>query len=417
MASSIEGGSARKLRTLVYDVRDTVVSITVQFERQNWIRHHRGNGVLIKGHYILCPAHLVLPLPLMEVDTTRILVGISNIRSEEPKKHAAYSYEAELMGGDYRANLAILTIKRETPWNQHNPPLTAHPTLSWGKSRNLSPGDPVLIIGDINIDSEPQGGPREGSENGVIVTNIADNRYVSYDGSIPGELLLLAATQSVAPGSPVISWEGAFVGMVVPSRSHRIIALSEFFIRRPIRALIKSSLEQIIPLKYTGLVSTVGPQYRYNKSWLGLGGVLMTQDDFITILSVGPDASIRKQLAPNASSGPKEIVGYRITYIAGGNPPRHPSYEARSPLVDVIHIGDLVTNLNGCPLGDRRGQISPSLIMWRVKPQAEVTLEYRKQCENFEILHTVSMPTLPYNQWDDYPWYAVGPTFVDHILI
>lgn len=440
------------MRELIYAVRDTVVSLTVQFESPSGLQQTRGNGVLIKGHYILCPANLVLSVPPMISYPVRILVGISGVTvidPTNPKKitHKSYIYQAELLGGDYRGNLAILVLNMAHSWNQNNPPLEAHPTLSWGKSRNASPGDSVLIIGDINTYPSllpGRWGPWEGSENGVLSTTVADNRYVSYDGTIPGELLLLTANHPVAAGAAVISRDGQLMGIVVPSTTPRVLALSEFFMRRPVRALIRSFINNRIPIEFENqiqlikLASPIGTSssdriiYRFDKSWLGLSGILVTPDDYYTTLVINSDGTFQKHLMSIPDqlevSEPKEIGGYRITWIAGNlqtqnksaDPSSFPWKQTESPLRSILKIGDIVTHLNECPLGDRWGQVAPSLIMWRVKPQTEVVLQYRRQAEAFTISHTLSVQTLPYPPWDDFPWYAIParlPIQPDPILL
>jgi hypothetical protein len=133
----------------------------------------------------------------------------------------SYSYEADIVGIDGAANISILYINMNREWNRCNPSIrVCHPFLHWGKSRNTCPGDPIILIGEtsrpdnIGLSNIKISGT---SENGVVIGNIADNRYISYGGSIPGELILLSnvLTSGFQQGLPVITNNGTVIGMFV----------------------------------------------------------------------------------------------------------------------------------------------------------------------------------------------------------
>lgn len=222
-------------------------------------------------------------------------------------------------------------------------------------------------------------------------------------------------------GLPVITTNGTVVGMFlhVENTTGLHIALSEFFMRRPVKTLIRSFIDNNIPENYCDFVELVSDPintyYRFNKSCLGLGGVLMSQNDFNT--SINNDLT----RTPVFYDGPscKEIVGYRILAIAssilpspffipGASPPDSlvPTLPS-SPLYEVISTGDIITHINSCPLGDRKGQISPALLMWRVRPGDTVIVRYRKQSENFEGFHEITICTSSYEPFLDFPWYTI----------
>ena len=435
------------IQEIVCNVRDAVVTISGQaIFLGELICITQGNGFFIKGHYIICTAGLVLIPPTLLnnnnripnnqltypndfVRMSKILVTISNVNG----CGKSYSYEADIVGVDGAANIAILYINSARRWNICNPPIrSCHPFLNWGKSRNNCPGDTVILIGEISgldrigLTRIPLNGV---AENGVSIGNIADNRYVSYGGSVPGELLLLSniIPTGLQTGLPVITTSGTVVGMYlhIEATTGLNIALSEFFMRRPVKALIRSFIDGSVPENYHNFVEPVSDPinsyYRFNKAWLGLGGILMSQNDYDT--TINNDLSRNPIiLGSDVTDGPscKEIVGYRILAVAspivpsnsdffvpGATPPDSlvPTLPP-SPVYGLIFVGDIITHINSCPLGDRKGQISPALLMWRVCPGNTIIIRYRKQMENFEGFHELTVCAGSYEPFLDFPWYT-----------
>lgn len=447
------------LQAIICNIRDAIVSVSSQQSLSPLDNRHltikTGNGFFIKGHYIICPASLVLMPPTTfltpsmskrsakklakradkeKVSTcqdtpqrqvNRILVDVSNVNGAG----ISYSYESSLLGVDGAANIAILTIDMSLEWNQTNPPIQpCHPFLPWGKSRNLCPGEQVMLIGDVSSpDSIGFGRSLYAgvSENGVVLGNIADNRYISYGGTVPGELLLLSnmLLMGSQQGLPVITKEGMVVGMFLHVESDMIynIALSEFFMRRPVKGLIRSFMDNCVPKNYSSFITPVinqmGKYYSFTKSCLGISGIAMNQNDFNTVI-VLHEKSISREAMPKSGKSEdkseegssdlsggssssenrqrgKEIVGYRILSLNN------------SLLQQTLTVGDIITHINQCPLGDRKGQISPALLMWRVSPGDKVILRYKKQSERFLMVHETTACTLPYYLSFDFPWYAV----------
>jgi hypothetical protein len=322
-----------------------------------------------------------------------------------------------------------------TSWNTHNPPIHGcHPVLQWGKSRSTCPGDKIFVIGDITsapvncpnppgtqdclVDlSSSELFPR--AENAVAIGNIADNRYIFPNGQVVGELLLLSNLFSggSCQGLPVITMDGRIVGMTlyVPSYSGFNVAISEFFMRRPVKTLIRSYIDNCVSDNHRKFVEPVsnplGNYYKFTKSWLGLFCIPMSQDDFNTDIIISPEfpsSFIRvpnnnlKQCHLQTHPDCKEIVGYRILKIADGVS----NSSTESPVYGIISVGDIITHINGCPLGDRKCQISPSLVMWRVRPGDVINIIYKKQSEMFESSHELSISTEFYDPTLDYPFYS-----------
>lgn len=381
------------IQEVVCNFRDAIVTVisSVNDDAGCLIDKYFGNGFFIKGHYIICPASLILvPTCNNSIERVeRILITVSNVNGSG----ISYCYEADIVGVDGASNIGILYFDMSRKWNLTCPPIRqCHPFLNWGKSRNSCPGDTIIIIGEtsgkdrLGLSKKLIGGV---SENGVAIGNISDNRYVSYGGSIPGELLLLS---NIIPdgnqsGMPIINTLGCVIGMYLHSEYTKgmNVALSEYFMRRPTRALIKSFVQNSIPDNYNGFIEIINNHkhrefFRYTKSTLGLGCYLMSASDYHT------------------STSCKDIVGYKITTISNDD------------LTNKLEIGDIITHVNDCPLGDRKAQISPALVMWRIPPNHEVKIKYRKRSNNYEGMSEMILTTQSYDYYMDYPWYSIELT-------
>lgn len=436
------------IRELACNLRDAVVAISGQIVFLDpggipALITQRGNGFFIKGHYIICPANLVLigpktglkrlPPSLIQsengysnqfIRVSRILVDVSNVNGSGH----SYSYEADIVGLDGAANLAVLRINPTKAWNINNPSIrVCHPILQWGKSRNSCSGDTVILIGNICSPASITGSDTTlaVAENAITLGILSDNRYVFPGGQVPGELLLLSniLPHGEQQGLPIITTHGTVIGMTVhvyDSYTYNI-GLSEFFMRLPVKALIRSYQDKCIPERYQGFITLIsdpiGDYYVFNKSWIGIAGILMDAQDYDTTINITSRAPIAEGDALTHLPCCKEILGYRVLAVAGelptevfipGNSPPNSLIPtlSLSPAYGIINRGDIITHLNGCPLGDRKGQISPSLVMWRIQPGAKVKISYRKQTEQFEHTHEVIVHTQSYQPFLDFPFYS-----------
>lgn len=433
------------IKDIIFNTRDAVVSITSYRKNGEDQKIITGNGFFIKNHYIICPSSLIItPSKSLSADENitinRVFITVSNVNGGDK----SYSYEASILGLDGAANIAILYIDNSLKRNRCNPYIRkCHTILTWGKSRNSCPGDKIIVIGDISsndtigftnisIDST--------CENGIIIGNIADNRYISYGGSIPGELLLLSNINlsNKKEGLPVINRHGAVIGMIINNN----VAISEYFMRRPVKALIRTFMnnpvsknndnsctsnyseaydnrkhvsfnnehiddqkiinhgknyEKFIELVVDPINSEA--YYKYKKSCLGLAGIAINQSHFFS-------SSIDFQYT--------EIIGYKILAISGDNSSKISNDEKYSlitcsmisPLCGIISVGDIITHINDFPLGDRKGQIAPALLMWRIRPGDKINVKYRKENECFSLCNEVNVFTYCYESLVDFPWYS-----------
>jgi hypothetical protein len=349
------------IRQLVYKCRDAVVMISGYFINEEDLIIIRGNGFFIKGHYIICPASLIMMKTRL---VNKILIGVSDVNGDS----LSYSYSGYIVGVDGAANIAILKIHNETI-----PTLrTCQPFLLWGKSRNCCSGDNILLLGDII--------GNHFSENGVCCGYLSDNRYVN--GNIVGELLLLntSITKNNQCGMPILNLEGKIIGMYINEN----LGLSEFFMRRPIKNIIMTYQKQIISNNTSFINKFVSSDFRYIKSWLAISAIVSSQDDYET--------TIDRKLLINNKIVSRDIIGYRILSLLD-----------ISPLYNILFEGDIITHINGCPLGDRKGQISPSLILWRIYPGDTINVTYKKQQEIFEFVHQCEVKTLMLDKNYDFP--------------
>lgn len=320
-----------KFRKLIYNIRDAIVTITNSIG-------HECNGFLIKNYYIICPATIVSnPLSDIYVD----VVNVNGLNQ-------SYSYKVNIIGVDMKGNVCVLKIDHNDNWNKCNPVIDdkLQPYLLWGKSRGTCPGDKIIVIGGTN------------TENSVTISYVADNRYVCYKNKIHGELLLINNCFNKY-GAPVININGKVIGMIVDTD----IALSEFFMRKPIKTIINAHLSGVIPEDYI----IIHPKYHfyiYIKASLGLELRLLKQKDYIF---------------DTIGKFPRQIIGYII--------------ESMNDQIQNLESRDIITHINGCMIGDRKYQISPDLILWRIKPGDVVNLTYRKFKDGYEKMYDINVKT------------------------
>ena len=357
---------SRSFRTL----RNACVSIVCQ-------RGHsltRSNGFFIRKHsrhyLIVCPYATVM-------SGGKILVTVPNVNNQDE----TYSYDAEIVGIDGAANLAFLRLPPKSDWNVLNPEITdKHPYFSPGKSLNLTPGESVTILGQLYEHSDLPG---------VLPGYVTNNRHVVSNQNVPGEFLALSH-QTGMDGHPVVNRLGQLVGMTVKvPNSPLTLALSEYFMRRQIKSITETYEDGHPSSQYREYLDVNGLHIRYVKSWLGFHCLLMSAQDYNSVVDN------EERSFSELSNGPpdKPIVGYRI--IGRNN----------KGVQCSIQIGDIITHIDDCPLGGRRGQVSPHLLLWKIAPKTEITLSYRVESEQFYHTRKTRVTTLPYPEKLDQPQY------------
>ena len=443
------------------------------------------NGFFIKGHYIVAPAHQVLmPASLTTVANrypyfnpsnlsdpnrsiqntmlraSRILVTVYNVNG----KGHSFVYEADLVGVDGAGDIAVLRINFKKQWNFCNPCIEkCHPFLKFGSSRASLDGEKVYLFGDysaVDVDFKINT-----SSASVIDGLLADHRYIDHNGKNLAELVLVSAPLTNSTGAPILNCQGLVIGMqtvgLVGSPDVQgfgyVAGPSEFFMRRVIKTLIKGDCARNPNCHLECIDDPVGSYYRYKKGYLGFsyelldGGKYDTTQDFTS----GGDRRDRVRLDVKGeflnSPSCKEVVGVLVSGVAGlnvddqqsvvnglvfipgglsgGTGPLPPlaSGLPSSNLLNRILPGDIITHLNGLPLGNLTRQIAPSLVTWRLCAGDQVELCYRRGGNvdnsqpndyggNYDNFFTINVCVLDYPQLLDYPWYALSlfPNLVDY---
>lgn len=330
-----------------------------------------GNGFFIKGHYIICPASLVLmPPSLTSValrypyantsvvlpsgvyqDTmtraSRILVSVFNVNG----KGHSFVYEADLVGVDGAGDIAVLKINYKKPWNSCNPCLErCHPWLTLGKSRSAQDGESVFLLGDFV--SRPNTTRLFNAVGAAVAGVVADHRYIDFSGWCLAELVLVAAGDySFSAGMPILDGQGRVIAMqttdlagLVPSGiilgasglapspapasgAGMVAGPSEFFMRRVIKTLIKGTCAREYNAQLETVRDAVGSYYRYKKAYLGLGYTVWTganydiTRDYTSGTATSNVPKIRLSTTGEFEHHPtcKQLVGLRVLTVAGNN--------------------------------------------------------------------------------------------------
>lgn len=436
-----------------------------------------GNGFFIKGHYIVCPAQLVLLPPsltslvnvfpyaieenlsfgVMENKMTRasrILVSVFNVNGSGH----SFVYEADLLGVDGAGDLAVLFIHPKRQWNVCNPCIEkCHPFFNFGSSRGSRAGERIYLIGnhrDLRSLS---------NFSGIVEGVLSDHRMVDPTGFILPELVEVTAPFfSGRAGLPIINCQGLVIGMqttILSSNQPSLIVRgtnigisangiggpSEFFMRRVIKEIIKGTCSRKINCHLETINACgIGSFVRYKKGYLGIGYNIATGVDYditrdYTSYTI-QDGFPRVRLSPTGeflnSPSCKELVGIRVTGVAGanpndsagvidgsfyvpggtGNPPLF-QFMTVSPLLGKIRPGDIITHIECVALGDLSRQIAPSLITWNLCSGDQIEICYRKggnvpnnvgNCltDNYDQLFTQCICLQDYPAGLDYPWYS-----------
>lgn len=222
-----------------------------------------GNGFFIKGHknerYIVCPASLVLLPPALTgavarypyvpfnsgdiaallpngnirddmTRASRIIVDVFNVNTKgrDLSQALSYSYKAELIGVDGAADIAVLRIDREDPYNLSNPCITdCHPYLCFTdkayecQRTPMVRGQKVYLLGDYlqaltrnkNSDIIPTHGTR--TSMGITEGLLAHHRHADHTGFALQELVLVSGA-NIGPGAvglPILNSQGFVIGM------------------------------------------------------------------------------------------------------------------------------------------------------------------------------------------------------------
>jgi len=392
---------------------------------------------------------------------SRVLVSVFNVNG----KGHSFVYEADIVGIDGAGDIAVLRINYKKPWNMCNPCVEeCHPIVKFGSSRATKDGEKAYLIGDYISDTALR--TNVGAAGAISEGLVSDHRFVDYTGYIFAEQVLVSAkAYSFSSGLPILNAQGEVIGMQVADVSGNnsansvyegygyVSGPSEFFMRRVVSTIIKGSCSRDSNAHLQLICDPAGDYFRYLKGYLGLAYNLVvgTTYDVTTDYTSGEAAQgtsghftvPRIRLSCNGeflnSPSCKELIGIQVQGIAGLNRDcandvcnglvyvPGGSGEAVAPLVAELPAssllgrlqpGDIITHINGVPLGDIDHQVAPALITWRLLEGDTVELCYRRggnatnsedngDTENFDNLLTVNACVLDYPQVMDYPWAMI----------
>lgn len=353
--------------------------------------------------------------------------------------------------------------------------LKCHPLLKWGKSRALRCGEDVYAIGDYltNIRSLHLANGANMLVHGVVSDKrwldylgwafaemvVADFNVYAYSAGMPilnknGCVVGMQTTDVVGtvPGVPAALGAGtgsAGVTLTTPQGDGWVGGPSEFFMRRVIKALL-CGCKGKYGSQITSVADPAGSFYSFNKGYIGVAYEVvtgLTYDTGLTGTAVAFPSGVLTQpffqrftrIASTGATGSflaspacKELIGIQVVGIAGATGASGPTGTigyyvpgadvttaatspvpllTASPFAGTLAVGDIITHLNRCPLGDLGQQIPPSLVLWTLHTKLtctdKVDVTYRKMSENWENFYNASANVLNYPPYMDYPWYKV----------
>lgn len=284
-----------------------------------------GNGFLIKGKCIVCPASLVsIPpdalyqsgtaiyrYPYVSTDgsdragngtpnaITKVSQVFVDIFDVNGKGHA-YTYEATVCGIDGAGNTAVLALDLDNSvWNSFLPCIEkCHPYFRWSRSRKSKCGDPVFLLGGYSY-YEHANRVLSWSDNLVQQGILTDNKSLDYTGWIQHEIIRTTLESSFCSiGSPILNNCGAVIGMqvatdttVVPTEEDPghgkgfVIGVSEFFMRQALKTFLQG-VKKCQYRKHLGTITDAAGNYSYYiKGYMGLAWTNVTGADFTYFVS------------------------------------------------------------------------------------------------------------------------------------
>lgn len=428
-----------------------------------------GNGFLIKGPYIVAPAHLVLLPPSLNAATelypftpyqgvsgasgpfgnyrdimvraSRILVTIYNVNGSGQ----TYVYEASLVGVDGAGDIALLRIDVNEDlnnFNSCNPCIKdCHPKLKFGKSRASRCGQQVFVLGTTIVN---------GLTSGLGIRSISEGVISNYRGLEPRGLVLAETITITAPvfeqttGLPILNNRGRVIGMqtynalnlsfspdTIPAGYGIIGGITEEFMLPVICNLLNGAYGSKHGCHVEYILDNAGPYYRLRKGYLGLAYEAASASDLDSSQGfLGPVIQFNSTGGFGPGPACKQLRGIRITGLAGADPDARGAGGVyvpggtgtvapylinlpSSPLLGTVLPGDIVIEINGEEVGGVDCEFAPSLITWKVLPGKTVSINYSKQgvsggTGNYDNRFAAFVEVLDYPKFLDYPWYALN---------
>lgn len=394
-------------------------------------------------------------IPNRVARVSRIVVTVWGV-TKKRCRDLSYTFEANLLGVDATRNLAVLVINHPKGlYNDHTKAekcIKNIPYICPVNAKNVCDGQDVYIIGDFA--TSPSYLTTAGGGVGIVKGNIEKRRFFDTNGRNLVEQMLISGAGVYSPkaGAVVLDCRGLFVGMVTSEPNGPVSSGDGYLAATTTRALLKGSFTILQATKKkckpeqlndTVLVQDPLGTYRYvTHPWLGIGYRTVDELTYLEKLvpsTASPYLNIQPILDPTAqyqlTNGPKckRIVGIQVTSIAGNSLPigvtgatgffvpggaagatvpllGFASVFPPSPIVGEINIGDIITAVNGIPIGNGPDQVAPSLVVWKCPPNCSpcdtnsIELTVRRAADDWNTPVSVIASSNARPAILEYPW-------------
>lgn len=399
------------------------------------------------------------------VQASRILVSVFNVNGNGK----SYIYEARLMGVDGLGDVAVLEIDYCKRFNKCNPVIDCkcHPFLRF--ERKCCDGERIFLIGDYVSNALDR---RRFNAVGAICDGlVSDCKYFGYEGFLLAESVLVSApAYAFSSGLPIINCDGKVIamqttdlaavypggipnffpgaqgegtGLVAGPSARHIVCVAREIIRGTSSRCANQRLERIC--------DPIGAYVRYRRGYAGIGYEVFTGVDYDLTVDYNSASIVaglpRVRLGPNGQfvdlPSCKQIRGIRVIGLAGLNPNDSGLGDANvvdgayfvpggivtdntvltnglpiSPFLSKLQPGDVITSIDGRPVGDLDCQTVPSTIIWDKLAGDTIQIAFIRggnadnfsnnvATANYEDGGCVNDCLVDYPAALDYPWYAI----------
>lgn len=390
------------------------------------------------------------------VPASRILVTVNNVNL----KGRAQYYIADIVGGHGSGDHAYLDISFDCH-NKHCMVIEkCHPHISLGNSNHACPGTEVVMIG--NFTSSQTDRFLASSDVSLVTGIVADNKFMDPTGTFLYQALIVnTGVYGNRSGIPILD------------RSARLIGMQTLNVSGVDRSLVNAHIgnglvggPSICSMRHAFKIIMEGARTRHSNNqlakycgsngqfWIFTPGALLFSyrvatardyDSTVDYTSGSPVAGQHRTRLDDSGqfiNGPRVhcFGGIVVTGLAGLNPndasgvPNGHYYVPggaaaaplpidlpKSPLISKIKPGDIITSIDGCPIGALAHQNIPSSILWPGTfelSDVEVTWliggnvlnqnnnneeyeNYTRDCQKFRACVEILPPVL------DYPYASV----------
>lgn len=345
---------------IYYKFRDAVVSIqTVTFQEGKVIQSDVATGFFIGCRYILTTAGVLTydNRGLQRVE--RIFVYVVNTDG----CNTSTIYEGSLVAIDGAANLGLIYISEAN--NKGKPKLDGHNFFRFGRSRDYCIGREVYSI--VNGTGDEASSFRQG----VVINN---RQFSKIEGTPPLEIVTVQIPAlNKNYGAPIIDCYGNVIAIInynLGNTTGIITGGTSEYAMEPILdafheaglALTKNKKLSCYKQHLRLVNSPFGNYYVYVKGFLGIQWTNYSPAFF-----------------PNGQTKYDKVQGI----IVVGVDQTTPLGQAFSQLIAQDN-NILITEIDGCPVGNIQNQISPALITWRKVPGDKVKIQYRVSSDSFK---------------------------------